>query len=107
MNLAQKVYRVTEALPGEERYGLTAQMRKAAVSVPSNIAEGAARGSKREFAHFLHQALGSLGELDTQLTLAERLGWMNPSDGVADVERVRMVIYGLLRHLKKEPKDER
>jgi len=105
--LAQKVYKVTEALPDQERYGLTAQMRRAAVSVPSNIAEGAARASRKEFAQFLHHALGSLAELDTQLVLAEKLGWMGESGITADVERVRMVIYGLIRHLKKEPKDER
>lgn len=107
MLLAQKVYKLTEALPDQERYGLTAQMRRAAVSVPSNIAEGAARASRKEFAQFLHHALGSLAELDTQATLAENLGWMKNNSITTDVERVRMVIYGLVRHLKKEPKDER
>ncbi len=107
MLLAQKVYRVTEDLPDRERYGLISQMRRAAVSVPSNIAEGAARASKKEFAQFLRHALGSLAELDTQLVLAENLRWMHDSSSTADVERVRMVIYGLIRHLKKEPKDER
>jgi len=107
MLLAQKVYKVTEALPDQERYGLTAQMRRAAVSVPSNIAEGAAKASRKEFAHFLHHALGSLAEIDTQVSLAENLGWMRDSGITANVERVRMVIYGLIRHLKKEPKDER
>ncbi len=94
MHLAQKVYRVTEDLPDRERYGLTAQMRRAAVSVPSNIAEGEARASRKEFAQFLRHALGSLAELDTQLVLAEKLGWMHDSSSIADVERVR---YGDLR----------
>lgn len=107
MLLAQKVYKVTEALPDQERYGLTAQMRRAAVSIPSNIAEGAAKASRKEFAHFLHHSLGSLAELDTQLVLAGTLGWVLDNSITADVERVRMVIYGLIRHLKKEPKDER
>jgi len=72
MNLACEVYRLTARFPKEEMYGLTRQVRAAAVSVPSNIAEGQARGSK-EFRHYLAIALGSLQELETQLLLAERL----------------------------------
>lgn len=75
MELAMAVYRVTSEFPAEERYGLTAQMRRAAVSVPSNIAEGAARSTKRDFINFLHTARASLSELDTQLQLAVALGY--------------------------------
>lgn len=67
------VYAATAGFPDEERYGLTAQMRRAAVSVPSNIAEGAARQSKPELHHFLSIARGSLSELDTQVEIAKRL----------------------------------
>ena len=74
MALAKQVYAMTRAFPGDERFGLTAQMRRAAVSVPSNIAEGQARRGRKEFVQFLSHAEGSLAELDTQLRLAVELG---------------------------------
>src|SRR5262245_40496824 len=73
MELARKLYRLTAPYPQEERYGLAAQMRRAAVGVPSNLAEGAARASRKEFRQFLSIARGSLSELDTQLDLSEEL----------------------------------
>ncbi|KPN17488.1 four helix bundle protein [Xanthomonas sp. Mitacek01] len=75
MDLVALVYRLTSVFPAEERYRLSAQMRRAAVSVPSNIAEGAARRSNAELIHFLSIARGSLAELDTQILLADRLGF--------------------------------
>ena len=80
MALAKQIYAMTRAFPGDERYGLTAQMRRAVVSVPSNIAEGQARHGRRGFVQFLSHAEGSLAELDTQLTLAVELGYCHPSD---------------------------
>ena len=80
MELAALVYAYSAGFPTEERYGLTAQMRRAAVSVPSNIAEGAARRSPSELVRFLLIARGSLSELDTQLTLAPRLGLAAPDE---------------------------
>jgi four helix bundle protein len=80
MALAKQVYAMTRAFSGDERFGLTAQMRRAVVSVPSNIAEGQARRGRKEFVQFLSHAEGSLGELDTQLTLAVELGYCRPSD---------------------------
>ena len=74
MALAKAVYGLTAGFPREEAYGLSSQMRRAAVSVPSNIAEGAARASRKEFLHFLTIARGSLSELDTQLILARQIG---------------------------------
>ncbi|MGB2639026.1 MAG: four helix bundle protein, partial [Candidatus Acidiferrum sp.] len=73
MHLAKLVYKLTTRFPSEERYGLTSQMRRAAVSVPSNIAEGQARRGTNEFLQFLSIAEGSLAELDTQLSLSVEL----------------------------------
>jgi four helix bundle protein len=78
MELVTEVYRVTRAFPREELYGLTNQLRRAAVSVPSNIAEGQARFSRKEFHHFLSHARGSLVEIETQLAIAQNLSYLNP-----------------------------
>ena len=77
MEMARQVYRLTAGYPREERYGLVAQMRRAAVSVPSNIAEGAARDSRAEFRNYLSIARSSLSELDTQLDLSRDLGFLS------------------------------
>jgi four helix bundle protein len=78
--LAKQVYAMTRAFPGDERFGLTAQVRRAAVSVPSSIAEGQARRGRKEFVQSLSYAEGSLAELDTQLTLAVELGCCRRSE---------------------------
>jgi four helix bundle protein len=78
MDLVTQIYRVTRSFPREEMYGLTNQLRRAAVSVPSNIAEGQARFSRREFHHFLSLARGSLVEIETQLTIAQNLEYLSP-----------------------------
>jgi len=79
MRLVGQVYRITQSFPEVERYGLASQIRRAAVSVPSNIAEGAARGSSAELIRFLTIARGSLSELDTQLWIARDLGYVDAS----------------------------
>lgn len=78
MVLARQVYEATKSWPRDEIYGLTSQARRAAVSVPSNIAEGQGRGSPREFIHHLNIARGSLYEMETQLLLAQQLGYLTP-----------------------------
>jgi four helix bundle protein len=88
MALAKQIYAMTRAFPADERFGLTAQMRRAVVSIPSNIAEGQARHGRREFVQFLSHAEGSLAELDTQLTLAVELGYCQPSDAGGSVATV-------------------
>jgi four helix bundle protein len=77
MCLAEDVYKATSTFPKEETYGLTSQMRRAVVSVASNIAEGQARRSRAEFLHFLSHAGGSLAELETRTTLSGRLGYLS------------------------------
>ena len=81
MALARSIYSFTARFPESERFGLVNQMRRAAVSVPSNIAEGQARQGKREFIHFLSHAEGSLAELDTQVLLAVELGHCSGAEG--------------------------
>ena len=78
--LAKEIYRVTRTFPASERSGLTSQLQRAAVSVPSNIAEGQSRRNSGEFRQFLFQALGSLAEVDTQLVLAHELGYLKAGD---------------------------
>jgi four helix bundle protein len=78
MDLVTAIYRATRAFPQEETYGLTNQVRRAAVSVPSNIAEGQARFSQKEFHRFLSYARGSLAEVETQLAIAQNLEYLSP-----------------------------
>jgi four helix bundle protein len=80
MDLVIAIYEVTKHFPNEEIYGLTSQLRRAAISVPSNIAEGAADRTKQQFYNFLSTAIGSLNELDTQLQLAYRLDYLKAHD---------------------------
>ena len=80
MDFAISVYEQTSKFPREELYALTSQLRRAAVSGPSNIAEGAADRTKRQFSHYLSSAIGSFNEVDTQLELALRLGYLTETD---------------------------
>ena len=103
MGLAVEVYRLTETFPKDQRYGLTDQIRRAAVSIPSNIAEGAARQTRKEFANFLHIAQGSVSEVDTQLELARRLGFLSDAEWAsfdAQMERIDKMLSGLIRRQK-------
>jgi four helix bundle protein len=80
MAVATEIHRLTKDFPAPELYGLTSQMRRAAVSIPSNIAEGFMRRSRREFAQFLSVAKGSIAELETQSTLARNFGYLSDED---------------------------
>jgi len=83
MALVKEIYRITASFPKEEVYALTSQMRRAAVSIPSNIAEGAARNGDKEFLQFLAIARGSLSELETQLLIANDLGYLGDFEETA------------------------
>ena len=101
-----KIYKTTKTFPKEERYGLTSQIRRAAVSIPSNIAEGYGRRTTGEYIQALYVAYGSQCELETQILLAGDLGFIKADDleklnkDVGDVERM---LKGLIRSLEKKP----
>lgn len=100
--LAKDVYDLTTGFPTSETYGLTAQMRRAAVSVPSNIAEGAAREGAREFAHYLVMARGSLSELETQLRIACEPGFCTEVAAMEEkIDRIFKLIGGLINKAKE------
>jgi four helix bundle protein len=105
MDLVIEIYRTTENFPSQEIYGLTNQIRRAAISIPSNTAEGAARQTKKEFSNYLHMAQGSLSELDTQIELARRLDYLDQETfRMLDerLERIDKMITGLIHHLSKK-----
>ncbi len=77
LDLVEYIYRLTKAFPADERFGLTSQLRRSAVSLPSNIAEGAGRRGKKEFIQFLYIGLGSLNEMETQIEISRRLGYIS------------------------------
>jgi len=102
IELVVDVYKRTEHFPREERYGLTSQIRRAAVSIPANIAEGAGRHSRKEFSHFLSNSQGSASELETELTIAQRLGYLDDSTFaklMSQLDRIGRLITGLNQHL--------
>jgi four helix bundle protein len=103
IRLAREVYAATALFPRDEQFGMTTQMRRASVSIASNIAEGAARQGDKEFVHFLHMSLGSAAELETQLVIAREVGLgtvatLDPADD--SLIRVRQLLIGLVRSIK-------
>jgi len=101
MDLVQRVYKDTRDFPTSENYGLVSQMRRSAVSIPSNIAEGSSRNNQKEFIQFLYIAQGSLSELDTQILISSRLGYKinyEPYDEL--FKQIRSMIAGLIKSLQ-------
>ncbi len=98
-----EIYRATQAVPASERYGITAQLRRAAVSAPTNIAEGAKRSSRKDYAHFLNIAEGSLAETEYLVLLSRDLGYMPVSDAeplLAELAEIMRMLAGLRRKVE-------
>ena len=103
IGLVEEIYRITKSFPQEETYGLSSQLRRAAISIPSNIAEGFARSSEKEYKQFLYVSLGSCAEVSTQITIADRLGYLKQekADVLSDeVEQISKMTMGLIKKLK-------
>jgi len=104
MDLAMQIYRLTEGFPKHELYGLTGQIRRAAISIPSNIAEGKGRRTDRDFSNFLFRARGSLLELETQISLAQRLEYLKEADAASALKKTAAVgssLTGLINSLRE------
>jgi len=100
-----EIYKVTEAFPKEEKFGLTSQVRRASVSIPANIAEGAGRKSHKEFAYFLSNAQGSASEVETELIIAHKLGFLtkaNTDKLTRDLDDIGRMITGLSKYVKNK-----
>lgn len=100
MDLVIDIYSVTKNFPADEKFGLTSQLRRAAVSVPSNIAEGAARKSDKEYIQFLYIALGSIAEIETQLLISTRLGFYNSETILKQTNMVKAKLLNFIKYLK-------
>lgn len=100
------IYKLTESFPKEEKFGLTSQIRRAAVSIPANIAEGAARHSEKEFLRYLSIAQGSASELATELLIAQRLSYIDEESYAKlsnDLDEIGRMVTGLSNYLKQKP----
>lgn len=102
MDFVLDVYKATREFPDSEKFGIVSQMRRAAVSIPSNIAEGSGRRNAKEFIQFLYIAKGSLAELETHLEISHRLQYLKDLDSYTDnAKRIRMMLIGLISSLSK------
>jgi len=102
MDLVIAIYKETNSFPKEEVFGLTLQLRRAAISFPSNIAEGAARSSKKEFIQYSYIALGTLSELETQIIISSRLGYHNDESILGEIETLRKMTLNFIKYLKNK-----
>ena len=100
MDLVETIYKLTQTFPDAEKFGLTSQMRRSAVSIPSNIAEGSARKGDKELIHFLHIALGSLSELETQYEIAIRINYTIKEESLENqINDVKKLLLGFRNYL--------
>ncbi len=101
INFVDKIYDLTESFPKKETYALCPQMQRAAVSIASNISEGAARHYDKEFIQFLYQSLGSTSELDTQIIIASNRNYIkNKNEILGELYHIQKLLYGLIKFLK-------
>ena len=105
IELVTEIYSITANFPYEEKYGIVSQIRRAAISVPSNIAEGCARFSDKENLRFLDIARGSLAELETQLIISKNIGFIDSDNLVKKISPIAQMLSGLKRHLKQKEID--
>jgi len=109
IEMVTDLYKVTSSFPKEEMYGLISQIRRSAVSIPSNIAEGAGRNSEKEFKQFLHIALGSLSELETQLLIAHNIGYLEKTvyeEFNLQIINLIKMISAFINHINNKIKDK-
>ncbi len=105
IDLVTEIYQISRRFPKEELFGLTSQIRRAAVSIPSNIAEGRGKSSKGEFQQFLHHSRGSLAEVETQIIIAQNLGYLSKEETEQIIEmtsEVGRLLHGLITSIKKK-----
>ena len=100
IELVTRIYEITKKFPDEEKFGLISQMRRAAVSIPSNIAEGAARKNDKEFIQFLYISFGSLTELKTQIIISKNLGFVSGDELLSEIERLIKSVLSFIKYLK-------
>ena len=103
--LTLSIYKETKSFPAQERFGITSQLRRAAYSVPANIAEGSARETKRDYLRFLHMARGSLTEAQYFIDLSHRLGYLDNSQNALLADKVKVAfstLHGLIRAVERE-----
>ena len=105
IDFVAEIYKISDEFPKREIFGLQGQMRRAAISIPSNISEGASRASNKEFIQFLHIALGSASELETQLIIAQKIGYISFIDSfLTEINTIKKMLLGLISYLKKRLK---
>ncbi|HBH25145.1 MAG TPA: four helix bundle protein [Cytophagales bacterium] len=100
ISLVKDVYELANKFPAHERYALSAQIRRSSISIPSNIAEGAARSGDKEFIRFLYISIGSLSELETQLMIAKEIGYIVNPKIFQELDNLRMSILSFIKYLK-------
>lgn len=105
IDFVTKIYKATKCFPKEEVYGLQGQIHRAAISIPSNIAEGASRNTNKEFIQFLYIALGSASELETQIVISGKIGYIEDVNALLkEIETIKKMLNGLISYLKNRNK---
>ena len=102
IELVKDIYILTKNFPKNEQFGMVAQMRRCAVSIPSNIAEGAARNSRKEYLQFLYISLGSMSELETQLIISEELNYIKDSVAIEKLKILRKNMLNFIKYMKND-----